>query len=643
MPIPQPRKTEKESDFTTRCMADETMVSEYQNRDQRVAICKQSWKDRNKTPNLNSRFLEFSINLTTLGRDETINGTLHRVYPVTMLVEGVHHGAVGSPAFYPSAVLQQCASQWNGMPVPVFHPQDQEGNYISANSDGVQSIGFIRNTFYDGGKLKAEVCIDVNVAKVLRESIIDELDSGTMEVSTGLFAEVNESAGKWNDEDYAVEILSITPDHLALLPGQTGACSRNDGCGIRPHAKLTVNFKHNNSVADSEPSWGSVDKTKLPRVAFANMGSEGQKSTWGYPHHWVQGGGNPSDAGVYTTGTMYLHKGGLNAAWAAAQGARSGQEASSAIKSHLDAHRRAIRVQEAISSIDVNVEPEEYLAKIAMATAEAGVYADKYDLLSAVKISANETSHDEIRNQLGRYVDSLDSPRSEKQEIYKINYIEAVFPMYFIYREESNLGTRLYKQFYTEQNGRVTIDTMRVEVYKKTEYLPVQGNSKGEKQMANKEPCCPEKVRALIANKNTTFNDADAEWLEGLTADQLGHFEAMAEAATKKEGPITMESYLAAAPPKIREVLNAGLKQLDKARTEMIATILANEANPFTEEQLKSMDDTALAGIAALAAKPAVSHQYSYLGQGGGGVTGTGKTEEEPYVMTSLNFDSPTQ
>lgn len=101
-------------------------------------------------------------------------------------------------------------------------------------------------------------------------------------------------------------------------------------------------FAHNSTVADGEPDWGGVDKTALPRAAFADPGDAGQKSTWGFPHHWVKGGGAKDDNGVYTSGTMYLHAGGLNAAWSAAQGGRSGQKASPAVIAHLAAHRRAL-------------------------------------------------------------------------------------------------------------------------------------------------------------------------------------------------------------------------------------------------------------------------------------------------------------
>jgi HK97 family phage major capsid protein len=102
---------------------------------------------------------------------------------------------------------------------------------------------------------------------------------------------------------------------------------------------------HNSTVADNEPDWGSVDKTKLPRNAFAREGEPDKKSTWGFPHHWVKGG-EVGDGDVYTSGTLYLHQGGLNAAWAAAQGAHSGEKAEASVIAHLNAHRKALGLEE---------------------------------------------------------------------------------------------------------------------------------------------------------------------------------------------------------------------------------------------------------------------------------------------------------
>lgn len=104
-------------------------------------------------------------------------------------------------------------------------------------------------------------------------------------------------------------------------------------------------LSHNSNLADSEPGWGSIDKTKLPYRAFvwqAPETDEGKKSTWKYPHHFVINGGGLDDRGVFTTGDMYLHEGGLNAAWAASMGARSGERAPQSVIDHLEEHRDAL-------------------------------------------------------------------------------------------------------------------------------------------------------------------------------------------------------------------------------------------------------------------------------------------------------------
>ncbi len=101
-------------------------------------------------------------------------------------------------------------------------------------------------------------------------------------------------------------------------------------------------FRHNSRTDPNEPAWGTVDKTELPRIAFAHKGDAAEKSTWKYPHHWVKGGGGKDEKGVFTTGTLLLSRSGLEAAWDAANGARSGEEASAEDKAHLAAHRKAL-------------------------------------------------------------------------------------------------------------------------------------------------------------------------------------------------------------------------------------------------------------------------------------------------------------
>ncbi|MHC4193865.1 MAG: HK97 family phage prohead protease [Planctomycetota bacterium] len=45
MPIPKPKKNESHDDFIDRCMSDEVMVKEYDDTDQRLAVCESQWDD----------------------------------------------------------------------------------------------------------------------------------------------------------------------------------------------------------------------------------------------------------------------------------------------------------------------------------------------------------------------------------------------------------------------------------------------------------------------------------------------------------------------------------------------------------------------------------------------------------------------
>lgn len=122
-------------------------------------------------------------------------------------------------------------------------------------------------------------------------------------------------------------------------------------------------FTHNSKLAKSEPEWGTVNKSELPRLAFARKGEADKKSSWGFGHHWVQGGADPDKDGILDTGTLYLHKGGLNAAWSAAMGGRSGQKAEPAVIAHLRKHFSDLGIKKAAlqalsATLDVEVDIE---------------------------------------------------------------------------------------------------------------------------------------------------------------------------------------------------------------------------------------------------------------------------------------------
>lgn len=165
-------------------------------------------------------------------RHEPHEGRDHLVVPVVMIKEGVLNGALLT-----ANEFGKFTGAWNGRPVPVLHPE-QNGEAISANSPRVleRTIGKLFNTHVDGDKLKAEAWLDVEKSKGLGHGpMIATLEAGTqgMEVSTGYFSDAEDSQGDHNGRPYTSIHRNIRPDHLALLPGEIGACSWEDGCGVR--------------------------------------------------------------------------------------------------------------------------------------------------------------------------------------------------------------------------------------------------------------------------------------------------------------------------------------------------------------------------------------------------------------------------
>jgi hypothetical protein len=155
------------------------------------------------------------------------------VAPVVMMVEGVHSGSHGA-LYHPATELALSASFWEGMPVVINHPQDTEGNYITANSVPGKIVGTVKNPTMDANKLKAEIWVDVDKTSIESPTTITLLKTNKiLEVSTGVFSDEIVEEGTWNGETYKAVARNHKPDHLAILPNDIGACSVKDGCGIR--------------------------------------------------------------------------------------------------------------------------------------------------------------------------------------------------------------------------------------------------------------------------------------------------------------------------------------------------------------------------------------------------------------------------
>ncbi len=195
------------------------------------------------TQNMKPSFKQLSVNLVgPQVRQDKMEGRDWTVVPMIMAVEGVLHGSDG-PLFYPGEELAKNPFVWNHKPVVVYHPE-LNGQQLSACDPTIlteQKIGVIMNTEYveeekggkTVGKLKAEAWLDPERLDVVDDRISKAIaNKKTLELSTGLFLDVDPADGEFNGVKYAGIARNYKPDHLAVLPDKVGACSVKDGAGF---------------------------------------------------------------------------------------------------------------------------------------------------------------------------------------------------------------------------------------------------------------------------------------------------------------------------------------------------------------------------------------------------------------------------
>ncbi len=212
-------------------------------------------------------------------RYEMYQGAQHLVAPVVLIVEGVHNDI-----FYSAAEIEASAPAWNGVPIPVNHPEI-DGEHVSVNEPGIfdhQVIGTLFNVGYDIERhgLVGEMWIDLARARRIAPEVVVMIENdGHLEVSTGLFTTDRQVNGTWHDETYGVEVFNFRPDHLAALPQSIGACSFADGCGVRANEIAAVTERAVQALQKL-----GIDTTDVPRLArelvdthLKNMGSQNMK------------------------------------------------------------------------------------------------------------------------------------------------------------------------------------------------------------------------------------------------------------------------------------------------------------------------------------------------------------------------------
>ena len=206
-----------------------------------------------------------SVNAADNTRREMLDGKEYLVLPAVPIKEGVLNGY-----FVPTHEIALSLPSWNGRPVTIDHPTDDNDMYVMANSPdvwGKSAVGWFFLAQLKGGGMHGEFWLDIAKLKALRPDVLTRLSNGggVMEVSTGYFSDIEWKQGKYNGISYEGIHRNILPDHIALLPGEIGACSVKDGCGVP-----RTNRRTNMADVAKENKGKEPEKAKTPETPVVN-------------------------------------------------------------------------------------------------------------------------------------------------------------------------------------------------------------------------------------------------------------------------------------------------------------------------------------------------------------------------------------
>jgi hypothetical protein len=205
-------------------------------------------------------YLKANITNSTNIKRKLFEGEEHLVIPVVAAKEMVMNGY-----FYPAKEFSDWVDTWEGVPVPINHPK-QNNQPVSARSPRIQevtSVGhFFDVKFNEKNELVGNIYINLNKIKKLNaEYLIDKFESGEIvEVSTGLYSNIENKTGVFNGVEYIGIIRNIRPDHLALLPNEIGACSIADGCGAKANYDCSCSSKESSCSCNGHHEESLKDK-----------------------------------------------------------------------------------------------------------------------------------------------------------------------------------------------------------------------------------------------------------------------------------------------------------------------------------------------------------------------------------------------
>lgn len=218
-------------------------------------------------------YISLVSNLVGLVRNETLEGRPYLAVPMVMIKEGVLNGSDG-PILYTSEELAKVPQVWNTKPVVVQHPTLNGKSLSACDPDVLEKyrVGMIMNTSWDGQRLKAEAWLEPSRLEAVDSRVLNAVQKGEMmEVSTGLFSEIESNPGVFKGRHYKGVVRNLRPDHLAILPDSIGACSIADGAGLMRNSRKEMELILNSFGINRDAAHDKV-RLLLRNAASAELG-----------------------------------------------------------------------------------------------------------------------------------------------------------------------------------------------------------------------------------------------------------------------------------------------------------------------------------------------------------------------------------
>lgn len=568
------------------------------------AVRAQGWTGNQEDSTMAKHFARIVTNIKPIVRNDRMEGRDWLVVPTVMMVEGVHNGSDG-PILYPADELAKLPVAWNHKPVVVYHPivNGQSTTACDPIELTTRKIGVMMNTSWDG-KLKTESWLQPERIEQVDKRVGEALNKAEMmEVSIGVYMDLERTEGEWNGEAYAGIARNLVPDHLAVLPDLVGACSIADGAGL---------LRTNANGTDFVLIIDDVDVTEdYIRV-------------------------RQKDPGTFKEGsfrTIWISRSkGIKSVIGKLKSPPEGQENSTVVQTYLFDREKWDQTK-------------------------AKAWVKKHEgTTNVTQVVLNEIGHNALWRLLDQALkDKLGGKDWEKNGFTV--WVEEVYDESVIYSKEG----QLYRLNYTQKDGGVELTGEPEEVVQIREYRTKQGAFIGNKRkgvsMDRKKI-----IDGLIENQATEFTEEDRKGLEAMTDVGLQFLvdrtKALAPVTPPAPAPAvtaavpavpvvpvvaaavpakkTFEQYMAELPPEIQAVVtNARVAEM-REKERLIAIITANKRCTFTADGLKLKDVAELTALATLAEQPQPETLRLYTGQNP--VVDQGTITEEPLLVPAMNF-----